>query len=79
MEERQEGNLALGNENKRRIISRICVFCGSRLGNKISFSEAAVQLGKAMVRKHSLKLLAIWLISIKQINPFPNEKKMIKF
>lgn len=50
MEARQQGDLALVNENQRRL-KRICVFCGSRLGNKASFGEAAVQLGKALVER----------------------------
>jgi uncharacterized protein (TIGR00730 family) len=29
-------------------IEGVCVFCGSRLGNKREFSEAAVQLGQAL-------------------------------
>lgn len=29
---------------------RICVFCGSRSGNRPSFSQAALDLGKQLVR-----------------------------
>ncbi|KAK6933814.1 LOG family [Dillenia turbinata] len=38
------------SENKRKF-KKICVFCGSRAGNKSSFSDAALELGKLMVRK----------------------------
>ncbi|KAL5981998.1 hypothetical protein ACLOJK_016065 [Asimina triloba] len=30
---------------------RICVFCGSRSGNRSTFSDAALQLGKLMAEK----------------------------
>ncbi|KAJ4755563.1 Cytokinin riboside 5'-monophosphate phosphoribohydrolase [Rhynchospora pubera] len=50
MEPTQQDGLALGTENKRKL-RRICVFCGSRLGNKPTFSEAAVQLGKILVER----------------------------
>ncbi|KAK6928751.1 LOG family [Dillenia turbinata] len=38
------------SENKRKF-KKICVFCGSRAGNKSSFGDAALELGKLMVRK----------------------------
>ncbi|XP_039114708.1 cytokinin riboside 5'-monophosphate phosphoribohydrolase LOG1-like isoform X1 [Dioscorea cayenensis subsp. rotundata] len=41
-----------GVENgKKWRFKKICVFCGSRSGNKPSFSEAALQLGKQMVER----------------------------
>ncbi|KAH7653791.1 Cytokinin riboside 5'-monophosphate phosphoribohydrolase LOG protein [Dioscorea alata] len=41
-----------GVENgKKYRFRKICVFCGSRSGNKPSFSEAALQLGKQMVER----------------------------
>ncbi|XP_058073640.1 cytokinin riboside 5'-monophosphate phosphoribohydrolase LOG1-like [Magnolia sinica] len=36
---------------KRRRFQRICVFCGSRSGNKSTFSDAALDLGKRMVER----------------------------
>lgn len=41
----------MGN-GKKGMFKRICVFCGSRSGNRPSFSEAALQLGKQLVRIH---------------------------
>ncbi|KAJ3673012.1 hypothetical protein LUZ60_006386 [Juncus effusus] len=38
------------NENEKKI-KKICVFCGSRAGNKASFAEATLQLGKLLVEK----------------------------
>ncbi|KAG6490389.1 hypothetical protein ZIOFF_051685 [Zingiber officinale] len=38
-------------ESKGRF-RRICVFCGSKSGNKKSFAEAAVELGKQLVEKN---------------------------
>ncbi|XP_042410752.1 cytokinin riboside 5'-monophosphate phosphoribohydrolase LOG1-like [Zingiber officinale] len=38
-------------ESKGRF-KRICVFCGSKSGNKKSFAEAAVELGKQLVEKN---------------------------
>lgn len=43
---------AVGGGNKGRFRS-ICVFCGSRHGNRTSFSEAALDLGKKLVRNQS--------------------------
>ncbi|RWV90079.1 hypothetical protein GW17_00047747, partial [Ensete ventricosum] len=43
---------AVGGGNKGRFKS-ICVFCGSRHGNRTSFSEAALDLGKKLVRNQS--------------------------
>ncbi|KAJ0982321.1 hypothetical protein J5N97_010576 [Dioscorea zingiberensis] len=40
----------LGNGKKGRF-KRICVFCGSRSGNRPSFSHAALQLGKQLVER----------------------------
>ncbi|KAL1564393.1 Cytokinin riboside 5'-monophosphate phosphoribohydrolase log1 [Salvia divinorum] len=34
-----------------RKFKRICVFCGSRAGNKPSFTDAALQLGKQLVER----------------------------
>ncbi|URE25554.1 Cytokinin riboside 5'-monophosphate phosphoribohydrolase [Musa troglodytarum] len=41
---------AVGGGNKGRFKS-ICVFCGSRHGNRTSFSEAALDLGKKLVER----------------------------
>ncbi|CAL9039998.1 probable cytokinin riboside 5'-monophosphate phosphoribohydrolase LOG4 [Musa acuminata AAA Group] len=41
---------AVGGGNKGRFRS-ICVFCGSRHGNRTSFSEAALDLGKKLVER----------------------------
>ncbi|KAG0466687.1 hypothetical protein HPP92_017654 [Vanilla planifolia] len=47
-------SMAVESERKGRI-KRICVFCGSRPGNRPSFSEATLELGRKMVeRKISL-------------------------
>ncbi|XP_074586676.1 cytokinin riboside 5'-monophosphate phosphoribohydrolase LOG1-like [Curcuma longa] len=48
MEASQEAEVM---ESKGRF-RRICVFCGSKSGNKTSFAEAAVELGKHMVEKN---------------------------
>lgn len=37
---------------------RICVFCGSQCGKKSSYQEAAVELGKELVRSHCLNQVA---------------------
>ncbi|KAL9367768.1 hypothetical protein Peur_038967 [Populus x canadensis] len=47
--EGEEGTSAK-SENKRRL-RRICVFCGSRAGYKSSFSDAALELGKQLVKR----------------------------
>ncbi|KAG6792898.1 hypothetical protein POTOM_002060 [Populus tomentosa] len=47
--EGEEGTSAK-SENKRRL-GRICVFCGSRAGYKSSFSDAALELGKQLVKR----------------------------
>ncbi|XP_072973514.1 cytokinin riboside 5'-monophosphate phosphoribohydrolase LOG1-like [Typha angustifolia] len=36
---------------KERRFRRICVFCGSRPGNKPSFTDAALELGKQLVKR----------------------------
>ncbi|KAF6157218.1 hypothetical protein GIB67_041679 [Kingdonia uniflora] len=46
MEEEEEGNTT--GEDRRRILKRICVFCGSNSGNKQVFSDAAFLLGTAL-------------------------------
>lgn len=43
-----EGKVSAENENQNRF-KRICVFCGSRVGYKSAFSDAALELGKLMV------------------------------
>ncbi|KAF9665711.1 hypothetical protein SADUNF_Sadunf16G0152100 [Salix dunnii] len=48
--EGEEGTSSKG-ENKRRF-RRICVFCGSRAGYKSSFSDAALELGKHLVKRN---------------------------
>lgn len=50
MEGEGKSSLAAANDQKRRKFKTICVFCGSRAGYKSSFSEAALELGKQMVR-----------------------------
>lgn len=39
---------AVESENKMKF-RRICVFCGSRSGNRTSFSDATLDLGKQLV------------------------------
>jgi cytokinin riboside 5'-monophosphate phosphoribohydrolase len=34
-------------------VGTVCVFCGSRPGNRPSFSAAALDLGKQMVRRRT--------------------------
>ncbi|XP_008790812.1 probable cytokinin riboside 5'-monophosphate phosphoribohydrolase LOG4 isoform X1 [Phoenix dactylifera] len=41
---------AIVSENKRKF-RRICVFCGSRSGNRTSFSDATLDLGKQLVQR----------------------------
>ncbi|PKA49857.1 Cytokinin riboside 5'-monophosphate phosphoribohydrolase LOG1 [Apostasia shenzhenica] len=48
MEEAQE---KVGETSGRRRFRRICVFCGSRAGNRPSFSLAALDLGKQLVER----------------------------
>lgn len=38
-----------GEEKKSSKFSRICVFCGSSSGKKVSYQDAAVELGKELV------------------------------
>lgn len=38
------------NEIKQSKFGRICVFCGSSQGKKISYQEAATELGKELVK-----------------------------
>ncbi|KAH1228302.1 putative cytokinin riboside 5'-monophosphate phosphoribohydrolase LOGL6 [Glycine max] len=45
-----EGKVSAENENQNRF-KRICVFCGSRVGYKSAFSDAALELGKLMVER----------------------------
>ncbi|RZS07230.1 hypothetical protein BHM03_00038027, partial [Ensete ventricosum] len=47
MESNQPNAMGCGGKGRFR---RICVFCGSRSGNNPSFGEAAVDLGKQLVR-----------------------------
>jgi hypothetical protein len=43
---------------------RICVFCGSSKGKKTSYQDAAVELGKELVRTHLLSFsIAAGIIS----------------
>ncbi|XP_030962116.1 cytokinin riboside 5'-monophosphate phosphoribohydrolase LOG1-like isoform X2 [Quercus lobata] len=48
--EGEEGSSATPNVNKR-IFKRICVFCGSRAGYKSTFGDAALELGKLLVKR----------------------------
>ncbi|MFQ6670371.1 hypothetical protein Gotur_035322 [Gossypium turneri] len=41
-------------ETKSRF-KRICVFCGSSSGKKASYQEAAVELGKELLKQSSLR------------------------
>ncbi|KAF4346735.1 hypothetical protein G4B88_012609 [Cannabis sativa] len=50
MEEVEVTSLTKGN-NKKRKFKRICVYCGSRVGYKSAFSDAALELGKQMVER----------------------------
>ncbi|XP_039118180.1 probable cytokinin riboside 5'-monophosphate phosphoribohydrolase LOG6 [Dioscorea cayenensis subsp. rotundata] len=40
-----------GEEKKSSKFSRICVFCGSSSGKKVSYQDAAVELGKELVER----------------------------
>ncbi|KAK6119241.1 hypothetical protein DH2020_047024 [Rehmannia glutinosa] len=46
-----EGDHIGTSSPKERKFKRICVFCGSRKGYKSSFSDAALQLGKQLVKR----------------------------
>ncbi|KAG6530788.1 hypothetical protein ZIOFF_004546 [Zingiber officinale] len=47
-----EENLVNAAETgSRELFKRICVFCGSRSGNRTSFSEAALDLGKKLAER----------------------------
>ncbi|KAK7844646.1 cytokinin riboside 5'-monophosphate phosphoribohydrolase LOG1 isoform X1 [Quercus suber] len=48
--EGEEGSSATPNV-KKRIFKRICVFCGSRAGYKSTFGDAALELGKLLVKR----------------------------
>jgi len=50
MEENQE-KLAPESNGGGGAVRTICVFCGSRPGNRPSFSAAALDLGKQLVSK----------------------------
>lgn len=43
-----EGKMSAENKQKGRF-KRICVFCGSRVGYKSAFSDAALVLGDLLV------------------------------
>ncbi|THU62193.1 hypothetical protein C4D60_Mb01t02540 [Musa balbisiana] len=51
METGQGNEVGSGSGSKARFRS-ICVFCGSRSGNRPSFSEAALDLGKQLVERN---------------------------
>jgi len=44
-----EGKVSAENVQQQSRFKRICVFCGSRVGYKSAFSDAALELGKFMV------------------------------
>lgn len=44
-----------GSASSKRKFERICVFCGSRPGNKPSFSHATLELGKILVTNSNLR------------------------
>ncbi|KAK7401277.1 hypothetical protein VNO78_12635 [Psophocarpus tetragonolobus] len=46
-----EGKMSAENEHHGIRFKRICVFCGSRAGYKSAFSDAALELGKLMVKR----------------------------
>ncbi|XP_020214759.2 cytokinin riboside 5'-monophosphate phosphoribohydrolase LOG1 [Cajanus cajan] len=49
---RMEGEAKVSSENNQKgRFQRICVFCGSRVGYKSSFSDAALELGKLLVER----------------------------
>ena len=66
----------------KRKFKRICVFCGSRAGNKPSFSHAALELGKLLVRNSNIKdkliqlllLFAFCLVSLRALLHFAKAK-----
>lgn len=48
--ERMNGDeVTSSNEEQKKKLKRICVFCGSRAGYKSSFSDAALHLGTELV------------------------------
>ncbi|WOK92415.1 hypothetical protein Cni_G01106 [Canna indica] len=52
MEASQHNVMESGSGSKSGRFKRICVFCGSRSGNKTSFTEAALDLGKQLVERN---------------------------
>ncbi|TVU45535.1 hypothetical protein EJB05_05024 [Eragrostis curvula] len=51
MEGNQEKCAESSGDGDRRPVRTVCVFCGSRPGNRPSFSAAALDLGKQMVER----------------------------
>ncbi|XAR63451.1 hypothetical protein NMG60_11023390 [Bertholletia excelsa] len=49
--EEDEGIINPPTNESRRKFKSICVFCGSRAGNKSAFSDAALELGKQLVER----------------------------
>ncbi|KAF6158573.1 hypothetical protein GIB67_040087 [Kingdonia uniflora] len=50
--EGEEGAQLAQSENKASRFKTICVFCGSRVGYKPKFSDAALELGKQLVERN---------------------------
>uniref|UniRef100_A0A0A9CZY9 Cytokinin riboside 5'-monophosphate phosphoribohydrolase n=1 Tax=Arundo donax TaxID=35708 RepID=A0A0A9CZY9_ARUDO len=51
MEENQEKLAESSGDGGQRPVRTVCVFCGSRPGNRPSFSAAALDLGKQLVER----------------------------
>lgn len=53
MEMREGGDEVKQKQSSSRF-RRVCVFCGSSPGNKSSYKEAAIELGKELVKMQSI-------------------------
>jgi len=57
-----------GGGGGREPVRTICVFCGSRPGNRPSFSAAALDLGKQLVSQQPsplmsfLRMMRVWML-----------------
>lgn len=47
-----QGDVGTSSSEKKKIFKRICVYCGSRVGYRLSFSDAALQLGRELVERN---------------------------
>lgn len=58
----REKNMEREIEMKVSKFKRICVFCGSSPGNKTSYKDAAIELGKELVIITTFEFFFIFLI-----------------